>query len=52
MTNGVLRDKSRSNSATKNDDTVVLFNLDRLNKDCPENGYVGMHAIEDKSLRL
>nr|POE50299.1 hypothetical protein CFP56_48007 [Quercus suber] len=34
MTNGTLRKNSRSNFDTDNDETVLLFNLDRLNEDC------------------
>jgi len=36
MTNGSLRENSRSSFATDNDETVLMFNLYRLNKDCPE----------------
>ena len=36
MTNGSLRENSRSSSATDSDETVLMFNLDRLNEDCPE----------------
>ena len=36
MTNGSLRENSRSSSATDSDEIVLLFNLDRLNEDCPE----------------
>ena len=36
MTNGVLRRTSRSSSATDSDETVLLFNLDRLNEERPE----------------
>nr|POE79032.1 hypothetical protein CFP56_74878 [Quercus suber] len=35
MTNGTLREDTRSDSTTNNDETVLLFNLDRLNEDCP-----------------
>nr|POE81150.1 hypothetical protein CFP56_75245 [Quercus suber] len=37
MTNGEFREVTESSSATKNDfETVVMFNLDRLNEDRPE----------------
>ena len=36
MTNGILRENSRSGSETDSDDTMVLFNLDRLNEESPE----------------
>ena len=32
MTNGVWRDNSKASFETDNDETVVMFNLDRLNK--------------------
>ena len=36
MTNGELREVTKSSSATKSDfETVVMFNLDRLNDDHP-----------------
>lgn len=35
MTNGTLREDTRSDSATDNDEIVLLFNLNRLNEDCP-----------------
>ena len=36
MTNGVLRENPRTGSETNNDDTMVLFNLDKLNEELPE----------------
>nr|POE52773.1 hypothetical protein CFP56_60460 [Quercus suber] len=36
MTNGTLRENSRSNSNIDSDETILLFNLDRLNEDCPD----------------
>nr|POE70532.1 hypothetical protein CFP56_22974 [Quercus suber] len=36
MTNVVWRDYSRAGSETNSDETVVIFNLNRLNKGCPE----------------
>ena len=39
MTNGVLREGSGIGSKTDSDDTVVLFNLDRLNEECPEEAH-------------
>ena len=34
MTNGTLRENSRSNSNIDSDETVLMFNLDRLNEGC------------------
>ena len=36
MTNGTLRENSRSNSDTDSDETVLMFNLDRLNEGYPD----------------
>ena len=36
MTNGTLREDTQFDSATDSDETVLLFNLDRLHKDCPD----------------
>ena len=35
-TNGTLRENSRSNSDTDSDETVLMFNLDRLNEGYPD----------------
>ena len=42
MTNGVWQDNSRASSETNSDETVVMFNLDRLNEGRPE--WVGRNA--------
>ena len=36
MTNGTLREDTQSDSVTDSDETVLLFNLDRLNEDHPD----------------
>ena len=36
MTTGTLREDTRSDSTTDSDETMLLFNLDRLNEDRPE----------------